>query len=306
MLLAFFMILLGVVSSSAIQTDGTPPYTCNQCCQGLPGVPGSAGASGIPGSPGHNGLPGRDGLRGEGRGESGEMGLEGPPGPMGLEGPPGPQGPHVGPGEKGSLGLRGLPGKMGPRGMDGVDGAEGRSGPSGGKGQRGEVGTMGIRGVDGVDGAEGRSGPRGWKGQKGGIESIRRSAFSVGKTTRQVGNKGDTLTFDHIETNIGNHYRSNIFNCQIAGTYVFMFTITSSGSSQDPAVDLVKDGIAVARAIVMETDFGGSMILQSSQSVVLQLAVRNQVWLRFNSNGERVHSESSKMTTFAGFLLYED
>ena len=85
-----------------------------------------------------------------------------------------------------------------------------------------------------------------------------------------------------------------------------MFTISSAISSYDPVVELMKDGIGVARAVVRETDNeGGYMHLQSSQSVVLQLAVRNQVWLRFVSNGERVFSES-KQTTFAGFLLYDD
>ncbi|XP_072040736.1 uncharacterized protein [Amphiura filiformis] len=271
-------------SQDTIAPDESPMNSCNACCQapaGLPGVPGAAGAAGVPGvagaagaagTPGNNGLPGRDGIKGE-AGRKGDLGERGERGEPGL---PGPQGPN------GDRGLQGFPGKVGPGGIAGRDGSDGRPGPAG------------------------SPGPTGLKGEAGGQ---RRSAFSVAKTSSQTGNSGDTLTFNVVETNIGGHYNPSThkFTCQVPGTYVFAFTIASSSynSNHDPYVDLVKDGAEMARAIVRETDGGGIMYLQSSHSIVLQLNVGNQVWLRFGSNGKSVSSDRFKLNTFSGFLLYE-
>ena len=202
--------------------------------------------------------------------------VEREPGEIGL---PGPQGPS---GEREPPGLQGVPGKIGPRGHQGLPGLNGDPGVEGVKGQKGEMGLE----------------PRQQK-----------SAFSVAKTSGQSGNIGDILTFDMAHTNIGEDFdlSSNKFICQIPGTYVFMFTITATPSSQHPGIELVKDGVGIARAVIVETDSGGAMWLQGSQSAVLQLAAGDQVWLKFEIySAVKVHSDSSKYTTFSGFLLYED
>ncbi|XP_072013317.1 uncharacterized protein [Amphiura filiformis] len=284
--LLILCLLLGYQFVSVWSTTNPPDEsqlnTCNACCQGpagIPGVPGAAGAAGAAGTPGNNGLSGRDGLKGE-AGSKGDSGERGERGMVGLPGPQGPSGDH---GEHGLQGLRGLPGKLGPRGIAGLDGS------------------------DGTPGLGGRPGPRGMKGAKGEATGRRRSAFSVGKTSGQTGDRGDTVTFDVVETNIGIHYStsSHKFTCQIPGTYVFMFTIAAN-SRDDPHVFLKKDGTLITIAIVRETDSGGAMYLQGSQGVVLQLEQGSQVWLEFGSTGKRLHGGSTKPTTFAGFLLYED
>ncbi|XP_072040737.1 complement C1q tumor necrosis factor-related protein 4-like [Amphiura filiformis] len=251
--------------------------------QVCPCVPGAAGAAGAAGTPGNNGLPGRDGIKGE-AGRKGDLGERGERGEAGLLGPQGPSG------DLGEHGLQGIPGKVGPGGIAGMNGSNGRPGSDGSPGPAGSPGSSGL------------------KGQKGEAGGQRRSAFSVVKTSPQTGNSGDTLTFDVIETNIGGHYSSSThrFTCQIPGTYVFMFTIASVSSSHDPHVYLMKDGSRKTLAIVRETDSGGSIYLQASQGVVLQLDVGNQVWLQFGSSGDAVHGYPNESTTFSGFLLYED
>ena len=267
-----------VSKASVLPPDGNPMDTCNSCCQGpagLPGIPGAAGAAGIPGSPGNHGLPGRDGMKGDvgfkgdigERGEIGEIGLTGPQGPSGDRGPPG---------------LQGVPGKVGPRGHQGLSGLNGDPGVEGMKGQKGEMGLEPRR---------------------------QKSAFSVAKTSTQTGNVGDILTFDMAHTNIGEDFSlsSNKFTCQISGTYVFIFTITIRDENYNPVIELVKNGIGISRAVVMESDSSGTEWLQGSQSAVLQLAAGDQVWLQFEYNNIRkVFGDSGRYTSFSGFLLYED
>ena len=267
-LLAVLCLIVTMVTtqSSVDPTDGRGSSSACNSC-----CQGPAGLPGIPGaggSPGHNGLPGRDGMRGE----AGRQGVAGDGGEMGMEGPPGPQGPS---GDRGERGLQGVPGKVGPQGLQGVAGRQGDPGP------RGEMGVV----------------PR-----------SQRSAFSVAKTSSQTGNRGDVLTFEFEESNIGGHFNmgTDKFTCQIPGTYVFMFTISMNGDTHDPSVDLVKDDDPIARVYIREDDSAGSEFLQGSQSMVVQLGVGNEVWLRFGSTGEQVYSNSYKLTTFSGFLLYEN
>ncbi|XP_072046464.1 uncharacterized protein [Amphiura filiformis] len=258
------------ISSQTMPVDGSQPQPCNSCCQG---------PSGTSGHNGHNGLPGRDGLKGE-KGDIGGPGLEGErglPGPQGLSGEKGDGG------LQGVQGSRGHPGKVGPQGLKGRAGV-GQSGPAGGKGEKGDLGT---------------------KGESG--ERNGRSAFTAFKRSSQSGNDGDVLTFQVTETNIGSNFdiNTNRFTCQIPGVYWFTFTICRNHDSHNPFVDLVKDGTKITRAYFYE-NVSGSMLAQSTNGAVLQLAAGNQVWLQFGSNRLQVFSDSSKYTTFSGFLLYED
>ena len=262
------LILLSEAQSSP---DGSHSSICNSCCQGPAGL---NGVPGVPGSAGSNGLHGRDGSKGEAglKGERGEVGS------TGEHGPPGPRGPIGDRGERGEQGLQGLPGKVGPRGLDG------RPGP------------------------DGRLGPIGPKGSKGDSTEVRKSAFSVYKTSSQTGNSGDVLTFQVDQTNVGSHYNigTDKFTCQIAGTYVFMFTIASNYQQHDPSVKLVKDGSDITRVHIRDGQSSVNNFHQSSNMAILQLAVGNQVWLQFANSGEQVYSDSSKWVSFSGFLLYAE
>ena len=136
---------------------------------------------------------------------------------------------------------------------------------------------------------------------------VRKSAFSVFKTNQQMGSSGDVLTFQVEQTNVGSHYnmRTDKFTCQIAGTYVFMFTIASNYYNYDPCIALVKDESSIAQTYI-RNDGSNDHFLQHSNMAILQLVVGNQVWLRFGSSEEQVYSNGDKYVSFSGFLLYAE
>ena len=110
--------ILITVTAATAQTDGQT--SCNSCCQGPVGSPGTLG---IPGVPGSNGIPGNIGPRGD-RGES----VKGDSGSKGLTGDKGSPGLIR---ERGNDGLQGPPGQLGPRGISGSEGPAGLVGPKG-------------------------------------------------------------------------------------------------------------------------------------------------------------------------------
>ena len=207
-------------------------------------------------------------------------------------------------------GAAGIPGAAGNNGLHGRDGLKGEAGSKGDQGDRGEVGMTGPPGPEGLQGMTGSSGDPGLKGDMGVVPAGQRSAFSFGKSYRQTGSQGDVLTFDFEQTNIGGHFNltSNKFTCQIPGTYVFMFTIATASYSEGPLVDLVKDGGTIVRAAVRNTntDSTGNLFMQSSQSMVVQLAVGNAVWIMFAGHrAQEIYSDDRMYyTNFSGFLLY--
>ncbi len=235
----------------------------------------------MPGPSGHNGSPGRDGFKGD-KGEIGGIGLDGE---RGLPGPEGPRGQKGDTGLQGTEGLRGFPGKVGPQGLKGNAGVDGQMGSVGGKGEKGEIGQ---------------------KGESGG-ERSGRSAFTAVKTSSQTGNRNDVLTFQVTETNIGNNFDTGTskFTCHTPGVYWFTFTMCRDHPTHNPYVDLVKDGNRIVRARSYKS-MSGSFVAQSTNGAVLHLAAGDQVWIQFGSSGDEVFSNSSKYTTFSGFLLYED
>ena len=261
--------------------------------QGLPGVGlsgkvgprgpvGPSGRRGLPGESGANGLPGQGGLRGE-KGDPGTS-IKGDKGHTGV-GLPGPEGAR---GQKGDQGLPGvgLPGKTGPRGSIGP------------------TGSQGLPGEPGLDGSKGEPGLDGLKGEKGESVHIRRSAFSATKTNEQTGNEDDVVTFQQTTVNINNHFSlsSNKFTCQIPGVYFFIFSIGVYRPT-DPHVVLVKNNNLVVTGHTRT--LGSNDFDQTGNSALLSLQTGDQVWLKFGSNGDNLHSHDSKYSSFSGFLLYE-
>ncbi|XP_072035361.1 uncharacterized protein [Amphiura filiformis] len=284
-----FAVLLNTQIHCQVVPGSDPNMNCNSCCQGLAGINGIPGPAGIPGSNGHNGSPGRDGRDGL-KGESGNKGDKGEIG-VGQIGLPGPSGPS---GDRGDSGLRGLPGKVGPRGPIGL------VGPAGRVGQIGPVGPIGPPGLIGAAGIKGDKGSSGIKGDSG---QISESAFTVYKTSAQTAAAdGEIITFDAARVNIGGHFdlNTNRFTCQVAGTYVFSYSVHLSGIN-NPDIILVKDGINIANAR------GETVKIQVSNSVVLEMEVGNQVWLKFANSGEGVLGDAwgAYLNMFSGFLLYE-
>ena len=170
----------------------------------------------------------------------------------------------------------------------------------------GVPGTGGPPGTPGTPGAPGLS-VKGEKGDPGEPISTQKSAFTAIKTDSQTGNVGDVLTFQETETNINNHFNlaTNMFTCQIPGTYVFMFGIAVY-QNNDPRIELVKNGTPIV-TLHATISSNASPFQQSSNSVILNLGVGDQMWLRFTgSNGHRVWSGGRKYSTFSGFLLYKN
>ncbi len=306
--LIFGFLCLSATLSSGLPTENPSTMQCNMCCQGQAGLPGVPGSAGIPGS---NGLPGRDGFKGEvgSKGDMGDIGPAGERGPAGIQGPvgsrgergiagvQGPPGRAGHPGQKGDMGLKGLRGEPGPSGFGG------QQGPRGTPGMQGLQGPMGRPGADGQPGANGLVGP---KGTKGDSPEVRKSAFSVFKTVGQTGIIGDVLMFEEEQTNVGSHFdmQTNKFTCQIAGTYVFFFTISSNRRSNSPYIMLVKDGSNINAVHIADTD---DNFHQSSNMAILHLEAGNQVWLQFvYFSGDEVYSDTYHFSSFSGFLLFAD
>ena len=316
------IILFHITSTlSSVLPNASDPETCNLCCQGQPGLPGVPGSAGVPG---FNGQPGRDGLRGELglKGEPGERGFPGGRGLPGIQGPIGDRGERGLPGLSGSQGRPGVagePGQDGPKGEIGLPGPVGERGPQGPSGLQGPRGTPGLQGlpgsmgrmgIDGHPGAEGQPGPSGPKGSKGdSARELRKSAFSVFKTVAQTGNIGDVVVFQEEQTNVGSHYsmENHKFICQIAGTYVFMFTIATNSHNHDPYIMLVKDGAHINAAHIGSDQTTFESFHQASNMAIVQLDVGNKVWLQWvYFGGEEVYSDSYHFSSFSGFLLYAD
>ncbi len=269
-LIIMSFLICGIAQDPDITTQTHP---CNTCCQGPSGLPG------IPGSSGHNGLPGRDGIKGD----KGDIGSPG----VGDIGPSGPRGPVGEKGEIGGIGLRGLPGKVGPRG---------------------ERGDAGIDGTNGFDGSKGQKGAAGARGDKGDSGRTRRSAFTATKESDQTGDVDDVLTFQRVETNIGSDFNlgTSKFTCEVPGVYWFTFTICNNQATHDPKISLVKNGSYINKIYFHNAD-DQSKVSQLTNGAVLQLEAGDQIWLEFHHlSGQRVHGNSNRLTTFSGFLLYED
>ena len=255
-------------SFSSVLPDGSEPstMTCNTCCQGPAGIPGVPGSAGIPGSPGGFG----------------------PQGPVGLKGEVGLPGLSV-KGERGEVGEMGLPGAQGPQGDRGL------------RGHPGKVGPAGIQGPRGIDGLNGRIGSQGPKGEKGESPVSSFAGFSVVKTNRQSGI--GIVTFDTVVSDITRDYDTSThkFTCSMPGYYLFTFSVASV-DNEYPQVKLVKNGESIVGVYMNPS--GSTANQMGTNSVLLQLAAGDQVWLYNEINSEVYSTSSRKCTSFTGLLLH--
>ncbi|XP_078668097.1 caprin-2-like [Branchiostoma floridae x Branchiostoma belcheri] len=198
------------------------------------------------------------------------------PGPVGPKGDMGPKGPAGTPGE---AGVRGAPGKLGP------------------VGPRGERGDKGERGPAGEKGAPGTSPP-----------APPVVAFSVGRTTGISRTSSTTvLTYDVILSNEGAAYNEGTgkFVATVGGVYFFTFT----GKIPNPAnsnyyLRLMKNG---ERMVSLHENNGPQTQSQSSSnSAILRLLPRDEVWVELDKGGRTLYSSSSRYLTFTGFLIHAD
>ncbi|KAI8505902.1 positive regulation of adiponectin secretion [Branchiostoma belcheri] len=198
------------------------------------------------------------------------------PGPVGPKGDMGPKGPAGTPGE---AGVRGAPGKLGP------------------VGPRGERGDKGERGPVGEKGALGTSPP-----------APHLVAFSVARTTPVDRSSSDTvLTYDVILSNEGAGYNEGTgkFVATVGGVYFFMLT----GMTQNPAnsryfLRLMKNGEKMVG--LYENNRGISQHQSGSNSAILRLLPRDEVWVELSKGADTLYSDNNRFLTFSGFLIHAD
>ncbi|KAI1901267.1 hypothetical protein AGOR_G00032560 [Albula goreensis] len=112
-----------------------------------------------------------------------------------------------------------------------------------------------------------------------------------------------TLNYAKVLTNIGNHYNpsTGIFTAPVRGVYYIRFTDFVTTSDDTAAgIWLHKNG-----QIIVIGGYGkaGGSENYTSNAVVLQLEVGDQVYARLQSN-HRVYDDHYNRCTFSGFLLF--
>ncbi|KAL2080969.1 hypothetical protein ACEWY4_022822 [Coilia grayii] len=127
-------------------------------------------------------------------------------------------------------------------------------------------------------------------------------AFSAGLTNpMQSGNTELNLIFTTIITNVGQAYSSitGFFTAPVRGVYYFRFTLMDISSSRWMEITLFKNGEKVM--LLSDIDSQGHSYL--SGGLTLQLEVGDVVNMRLPA-GFHLHGDSTKHSTFSGFLLF--
>ncbi len=223
----------------------------------------------------------------------------------GMMSQPGPPGA---PGAPGAPGLPGVPGDHGVNGQNGVPGypgAKGDQGPSGNPGPKGEPGEYGPPGLAGRAGPRGPPGLlNGYSGASLGPFKLVQSAFSAARLTTLTApsNSDLVITYEHTFANVGNHFDAytGVYTAPAPGAYMFMLNIHMASTTNSPYVKLMLNGQLQLAA----HDYDYSDAYDStSNSLILELKQGDQVWLQLDQ-GNEVHSNSNKYTTFSGYLLF--
>ncbi|XP_071946238.1 uncharacterized protein [Antedon mediterranea] len=219
----------------------------------------------------------------------GDPGAPGPPGNPGIPGMPGNHGAN---GHNGLQGLQGIKGENGKDGVIGIDGEKGDRGPKGPSGQRGHPGL------------QGRAGPRGPPGSGETQKTNVNVAFSAARVSAlaATADMDEVLTYASLFINVGDCFDqyTGIFTTKVHGAYAFIFHIHTASRTSSPYVKLMKNG----EVQVAVHDYDSSDAYDStSNSVILELMRSDQVWLQLDQ-GNELHSNNNRYTTFMGHLLF--
>ena len=174
-----------------------------------------------------------------------------------------------------------------------LEGAQGPPGDPGLPGSPGAPGLPGSRGRDGVCNPD-----------------IKKSAFTVIKTSSQTGNIGDVVTFQEKYTDVNDEFNTgtNKFVCTFPGTYFFTFSIavhTINTEISEPVISLVHENRRVVSAHARTGPAIPGDFDQATTSAVLNLAPGDEVWLSFEwKNGLTVFSDQYNYSSLSGHLLY--
>ncbi|XP_056441588.1 complement C1q tumor necrosis factor-related protein 1 [Gadus chalcogrammus] len=177
----------------------------------------------------------------------------------------------------------------------------------GDKGDRGERGTLGKPGLEGTPGFRGPFGPKGSKGQAGAPGDACKtthSSFSVGR--RKALHSVDyyqPLVFDTVFVNLLGHFNmfKGKFYCSVPGVYYFNVNI-HTWNFKETYLHLMHND---EEQVILYAQPSERSIMQS-QSVLLDLAAGDEVWVRLykRERENAVYSDDVDVyITFNGYLV---
>ncbi|KAG7261160.1 hypothetical protein CRUP_014811 [Coryphaenoides rupestris] len=176
------------------------------------------------------------------------------------------------------------------------------------KGDRGDKGTFGKPGAEGVTGLRGPGGPKGSKGQAGSpgdaCKPAAHSSFSVGR--RKALHSVDyyqPLVFDTVFINVPGHFNmfAGKFYCAAPGVYYFNVNI-HTWNFKETYLHLMHNA---EPQVILYAQPSERSIMQS-QSVMLELATDDEVWVRLykRERENAVYSDDVDVyITFNGYLV---
>lgn len=181
------------------------------------------------------------------------------------------------------------------------------------KGEKGDSGERGPYGKSGKAGHVGPVGPHGQKGTKGSMGSPGEpckayyAAFSVGRKKALHSNDYyQTLVFDTELVNLYSHFNmfTGKFFCYVPGVYFFSLNV-HTWNQKETYLHVMKNEQEMAILYAQPSDRS----IMQSQSLMLQLARDDQVWVRLYK-GERENAVFSDdfdtYITFSGHLIKAD
>ncbi|GCB72006.1 complement C1q tumor necrosis factor-related protein 1-like [Scyliorhinus torazame] len=178
------------------------------------------------------------------------------------------------------------------------------------KGSKGEQGERGMPGKTGKAGPNGSVGTTGLKGDKGQVGipgnncKQHYAAFSVGRKKGVQSKELQTqLIFDTEFVNLYHHFNmfTGKFYCFVPGVYFFNLNV-HTWNLKETYLHLMRNGEEV---VILYTQPSDRSIMQS-QSVMLDLSEKDEVWVRlYQENRENAiySGEGDVYITFNGYLI---
>ncbi|TNN47616.1 Complement C1q tumor necrosis factor-related protein 1 [Liparis tanakae] len=177
----------------------------------------------------------------------------------------------------------------------------------GDKGERGDRGTPGKSGQEGPSGSRGLVGSKGTKGRAGlpgDPCKVQHAAFSVGRRKSLHSQESyQALVFDTVFVNLDDHFNmfDGKFVCRVPGIYFFNVNIHTWNFKETYLHIMLND---TEQAIVYAQP--GDRSIMQSQSLMLQLGLQDEVWIRLYKRlrENAIYSDDVDLyITFNGYLV---
>ncbi|XP_069760979.1 complement C1q tumor necrosis factor-related protein 1-like [Narcine bancroftii] len=177
----------------------------------------------------------------------------------------------------------------------------------GSKGEQGERGLSGKTGKEGPRGPTGIIGPKGIKGQMGNPGNSCKqyyAAFSVGRKKWMENEELQAqIIFDTEFVNLYQHFSmfTGRFYCYVPGVYFFNLNV-HTWNFKETYLHLMRNSEEVVILYAQPSDRS----IMQSQSVMLELRLKDEVWVRLyqhNRESAIYSDETDVYITFNGYLI---